>query len=120
MSDMGHRAADPLPEDIGARVAAAQEKISRLERQLVDLGTEATTKSAELERINADTVVAREALATLESAQAAKIAELAERERRVASKESALDAYASGLKEKEAKLQKYLAVFEGMKSVIGS
>ena len=107
-----------LPEDIEARLAEVVKNVSLLEKEITEKTAEVETKKAELAILNSRVT---EAAADLENKRIAneKITnDLNERENKISQKESALDVYANGLKEKEDKINKYLNIFESMKSVI--
>ena len=115
---MGKGADSILPEDIEARLANVQEKISGLERQIITLNDEIGSKNMELNEVNSRLETAKSELDKTTTNAAGISAGLADRETVVAQKESTLNVYANALEEKEKKINKYLAIFENMKDVI--
>jgi len=107
-----------LPEDIEARLASVVEKVSLLDREILEKTLEVETKKAELATLNARVVDINNDLENKKIAGEKLTADLNEREVKISQKESALDVYANSLKEKEDKINKYLNIFENMKSVI--
>lgn len=118
-SAIGKRPADELPADLEEKVAAAQGVIAGLERQLFDLTELVGKKSAEEAALSARIEEARASLGRTVAEQEGRVAEIAAREEKVTQKESALDVYANALKEKEERINKYLAIFDNMKKAIG-
>ncbi len=114
---MGKTTSD-LPEDIEAKMLAVQDIIGSLERKKFDLETSVSQLTVDQKNLNDSIILAKTELEKIESEQKTKNEELAERERKVAQKESALDVYANALTEKEGKINKYLAVFENIKKVV--
>jgi len=115
---MGKTAAD-LPADLEERVAAAHGVISALERRQVDLGADVAALEAKKAHLASEVSAVADSVRASSDALAAKVAAIAEREAAAAQERSALNVYANALKEKEDRLDKYLAVFENMKKVVG-
>ncbi len=107
-----------LPEDVAERIASVQEKVSILDGQIRSKTEEVESKKVELDIVNSKLAEVNADLKNkIEFGEKIK-KDLADRELRISQKESALDVYANALKEKEEKINKYLNIFENMKSVI--
>jgi len=120
MSDMGTRSMGSLlPEDIEARLANVQETISGLERQMITLQSEVNHKQEERDVVENNLKVALIELDKIVAETNSKKSELADRETKITQKESALNVYANALEEKEKKINKYLAIFENAKDILG-
>jgi chromosome segregation ATPase len=118
MSSIGKTVSSNLPEDVEERIAYIQESISLLERKNIDLDSEVEAKKNIVSGLNDKILVATSELNKIISEQETRISSLNDREAKIVQKESALDIYANALKEKEDRINKYLAIFENMKSVV--
>jgi chromosome segregation ATPase len=119
MSTFGTKNVDlNLPEDIEARLAQVQENISILEGKIISTTNEVEAKKSELAILNSKVAEANADYNNKIAAGEKITAELRDRELKISQKESALDVYANALKEKEEKINKYLSVFENMKSIV--
>lgn len=107
-----------LPEDVEERVAKIQETISLLEGRSISLDKEVKQKQDDLNLVNSSILRAKQELETIEVKSQEVSAQLADREAKVAQKESALDVYANALTEKEKKINKYLSIFENIKDIV--
>lgn len=118
MSTFGTKVTSTLPEDIEARLAEVQRTISLLEGKIISTTNELEAKQKELAIL-----VSKVEQANLDYTNKVSLSEtvaknLQEREDKAYQKESALDVYANALKEKENKINKYLAIFENMKDIV--
>jgi len=107
-----------LPEDIEKRINEVQQAVSVLERQKLDLENSVGSKKIQEAELSERITDAHNELNRIISEQKIRISSLDEREEKILQKESALDVYANALKSKEEKINKYLAVFENMKSIV--
>ena len=107
-----------LPEDIELRLTQVQENISLLEGKIISTTNEVNAKKSELDLLNIKLAEANADYANKIAAGEKITSELRDRELKISQKESALDVYANALKEKEEKINKYLNIFENMKSVV--
>ncbi len=107
-----------LPDDIEQQLALAKSSIFKLGDQKKNLDIDIESKKKEQERLDLVLLQTNTEIQRLNSIMESKNIELADRERKVGQKESALDVYANALEEKEKKIKKYLMVFENMKDVI--
>jgi chromosome segregation ATPase len=108
-----------LPEDIESRLAQVQENISLIEAKIISTTNQVEAKKIELDILNSKVAEANADYTNKVNAGEKITSELRERELKISQKESALDVYANALKEKEEKINKYLNIFENMKSIVG-
>ena len=115
---MGTNVNSILPEDIEARLAAVQEKISLLDGKIISTTNEVEAKKTELGDLNSKILAANAEYNSVVTNSENINKTLNERETKLAQKESALNVYANALEEKEKRITKYLNIFENMKDVV--
>lgn len=119
MSDMGSNKVESLlPEDIEAILNKINSEIADLERKKFDIIKEIEEKFAELALVKVNLVNSNEEYNKVISKIALAEEGFKERETKIIQKESALNVYANALTEKERKINKYLAIFDGMKDTL--
>lgn len=107
-----------LPEDIESLLTKINQEIAALDRKKFDLTNEVEAKNSELESVKSNLKKAQDDYDEFISKTNTIDAGLKERELKVSQKESDLSIYSNALQEKEKNVNKYLAVFDGIRNVL--
>ena len=107
-----------LPEDIESLINKINSEIAILDRTKFDLTNETEATRKELESVKINLKNAQDSYNKIVSESEAISSGLKDRENKISQKESALDVYANALQEKERNVNKYIAVFDGIRNVL--
>lgn len=118
MSDFTKTSDSILTDDVENKLRKVQSDMINLIKERDTIDETLKQKREELTNIQGLLEKANIELDRVVIAASEGSAKLSEREEKIKQKESALDVYANALKEKEDKLNKYLAIFERMKDVV--
>lgn len=118
MSSFGQKSSLDIPEDIEKNMILLQEKFSLLEKTKIDLDKSISENEIVLKDINSKILVAQNELDQIVVQSKSITAGLDERETRIYKKENDLEVYETALKEKENKIRRYIAIFDGAKKIM--
>ncbi len=107
-----------LPDDIEGLLSEAKNKVFLLGEQIKACEMTLVQKKAELATVDGRLIEVNAKISDISENIDNKNAQYAEKDNKIAQRESALDVYSNALQEKEKKIKKYLIIFENMKDVI--
>lgn len=120
MSGIGNpKVGSILPEDIEQKLSEIQGVIASLNEQKIALEKDIIDRSNTLNDLIKKVEIANDEYKKISAQSSAILEEIKKREDDIAAEKEGLRMFAEGLKVKEERINKYLAVFEGIKANIG-